>query len=539
MKEQQAKSRVKGAEATKSNILAARTISQMLRTSLGPKGLDKLLVSQDGDVTITNDGATILQELQVDHQVAKLMVELSQSQDEEIGDGTTGVVVLAGSLLEQAELLMKKGIHPIRIAEGFEKAASIAIETLDRIAEPMDIHANNHASLITTAETTLSSKILQSRKRQMASIAVQAVLKVADLDRKDVNFERIRVEGKTGGSLQDAELVNGIVIDKQISHPQMPKRIEDAKLCILTCPFEPPKPKTKHKLDITSAEAYEKLYQQEQDYFKDMVKKVKDSGANLVICQWGFDDEANHLLMQNDLPAVRWVGGVEIEHIAMATGGRIVPRFEDLTCEKLGRAGLVREVTFGHSKETMLVIEDPVNTTAVTVLVRGGNNMIVAEAKRSLHDAMCVVRNLIKDSRVVYGGGAAEIACSLAISKHADTVTGVDQYAIRAFADALDDVPLALAENAGLSPIEEVAAAKSRQVKEGSSFIGLGLNGPANDDDNGGGSSVDGDGNHSADMRELGVFETLIGKQQQIQLAAQVVKMILKIDDVISMGQYQ
>lgn len=294
----------------------------MLRTSLGPKGLDKMLVSPDGDVTITNDGATILKQLQVDHQVAKLMVELSQSQDEEIGDGTTGVVVLAGALLEQAELLLKKGVHPIRIAEGLEKAAVVAMKTLEKIAEPIDILKNDNEVLLTTAMTTLSSKIVQSCKRKMAGIAVAAVLKVADLERKDVNFDRIRVEGKTGGSLEDAELVNGIVIDKEISHPQMLKTITNAKMCILTCPFEPPKPKTKHKLDINSREAYEQLYAQEQQYFKDMVQMVKDSGANLVICQWGFDDEANHLLLQAGLAAVRWVGGVEIEHIAMATGGR-------------------------------------------------------------------------------------------------------------------------------------------------------------------------------------------------------------------------
>jgi T-complex protein 1 subunit epsilon len=527
LKEQQAKSRVKGAEATKSNILAARSISALLRTSLGPKGLDKMLVSPDGDVTITNDGATILQQLQVDHQVARLMVELSQSQDEEIGDGTTGVVVLAGALLEQAENLLKKGIHPIRIAEGFEKAATVAIQTLQDIAEDIDIHVNDHEALLTTARTSLSSKIVQSHKVKMAKIAVQAVLKVADLERCDVNFDRIRVEGKTGASLQEAELVEGIVIDKEISHPQMSKCIKDAKICILTCPFEPPKPKTKHKLDITSPEAYEQLYQQEQEYFRDMVQKVKDSGANLVICQWGFDDEANHLLMQAGLPAVRWVGGVEIEHIAMATGARIVPRFSELSADKLGHAGCVREVAIG--KETMLVIENPVHTSAVTILVRGGSAMMVEEAKRSLHDAMCVVRNLIRSRKVVYGGGAAELACSLAVSQFADTVTGVDQYAIRAFCDALEDIPLALAQNSGLQPIEEVAECKSRQVAEKNPRIGLGLV----EADSGSGSL------HATDMRTAGVFETLIGKQQQVQLAAQVVKMILKIDDVISMGRYQ
>lgn len=562
LREQQAKSRVKGLEATKvshlsprqqywscspvyyiqihltythslslyiqSNILAARSISALLRTSLGPKGMDKMLVSPDGDVTITNDGATIMQRMEVKHQVAKLMVELSSSQDEEIGDGTTGVVVLAGALLQQAEKLLDKGIHPVRVAEGFEKAAQIAIDRLQHIAEKVPFSKDNIEPLITTAMTTLNSKIVNVARRKMAEIAVEAVLGVADLERNDVNFDMIRLEGKPGGSLDETELVHGIVIDKDISHPQMPKLVKDAKLCILTCPFEPPKPKTKHKLDITSKEAYEKLYQQEQEYFRDMVQKVKDSGANLVICQWGFDDEANHLLLQNKLVAVRWVGGVEIEHIAIATNGRIIPRFEEISAEKLGTAGVVREVSFGNTRERMLVIEECANSHAVTVLVRGGNKMIVEEAKRSLHDAMCVVRNLIKDNHVVYGGGSAELACALAVHQYAETVTGVDQYAIEAFATALDDIPFALAENSGLPPIEEVAAAKAKQMQENNPFIGLGLDQAPHED-----------GSHWADMRELGVFETLIGKQEQLQLATQMVKLILKIDDVISMGQYQ
>lgn len=528
LKEQQAKARVKGLEATKSNIIAAKSISNIVRTSLGPKGMDKILVSADGDVTITNDGATIMDRMDVNHQVAKLLVELSASQDDEIGDGTTGVVVLAGALLEQAEKLLDRGIHPVRIAEGFEKAGEVAIKTLDDIADTVPFSSTNLEPLVQTAMTTLSSKIINVNRRQMAEIAVNAVVGVADLERKDVNFDMIRMEGKPGGCLEDTELVNGIIIDKDISHPQMAKTIKDAKMCILTCPFEPPKPKTKHKLDVSSKEAYEKLYKQEQDYFKEMVQQVKDSGANLVICQWGFDDEANHLLLQNELAAVRWVGGVEIEHIAIATGGRIVPRFSELSSEKLGKAGLVREISFGNTKERMLVIEDCANSNAVTVLVRGGNKMIVEEAKRSLHDAMCVVRNLIKDNRVVYGGGAAEIACSIAVSKYAETIVGVDQFAIRGFSDALDDIPLALAENSGLDPIKQLAAAKSRQIKEGSPLIGLGLNEVA-----------DADGTFATNMKEVGVFETLVGKQEQISLATQVVKMILKIDDVITMGQYQ
>lgn len=538
LKEQQAKHRVKGVEATKSNILAARSISNILRTSLGPKGMDKLLVSPDGDVTITNDGATIMTQMEIHHQVAKLMVELSASQDDEIGDGTTGVVVLAGSLLEQAEILIDKGIHPVRIARGFEAAAQVAIDHLEKISDRVEFSKDHLEPLMETAKTTLNSKILQPFKEKMAKIAVDAVIDVADLERNDVNFDMIRMEGKTGGSLEDTALVNGIVLDKEFSHPQMPTEINDVKLCILTCPLEPPKPKTKHKLQISSVEAYEELYKQEQDYFVNMIQQIKDSGANLVICQWGFDDEANHLLLQQELPAVRWVGGVEIEHVAIATGGRIVARVEELTPDKLGKCASIRQISLGTNssrrQERILVLEDCANQKAVTVLVRGGNKMIVEEAKRSLHDAMCVVRNLVVDNRVVYGGGSAEISCSIAVRKHADTVVGVDQYAIRAFADALDDIPLALAENAGLSPIEEVAAIKSRQVKEDCPTIGLGL------------MSVDqaelkthGTTNyHSTDMKEIGVFETLIGKQQQLQLAAQVVKMILKIDDVISQGQY-
>jgi T-complex protein 1 subunit epsilon len=302
-----------------------------------------------------------------------------------------------------------------------------------------------------------------------------------------------------------------------VAHPSLPFLTG-----ILTCPFEPPKPKTKHKLDITSKEAYERLYQYEQDYFTTMVKQCKDSGANLVICQWGFDDEANHLLLQNQLPAVRWVGGVELELIAIATGGRIVPRFSELTADKLGRAGTVREVSFGTTKERMLVIEDCACSNAVTILIRGGNKMIVDEANRSLHDAMCVVRNLIKDNRVVYGGGSAEVSCSLAVSAFADTVPGIEQYAIRAFADALEDLPMALAENAGLQPITEVTKIKARQLAEGNPRLGIDCNQIG-----------------SADMKDHSVFETLIGKQQQLQLATQVVKMILKIDDVIMYGGYE
>ncbi|MFQ6664700.1 hypothetical protein Gotur_031728 [Gossypium turneri] len=414
--------------------------------------------------------------MDVDNQIAKLMVELSRSQDYEIGDGTTGVVVMAGALLEQAERLLERGIHPIRIAEGYEMASRIAVEHLDHIAQNVN-----------------------RCKRPLAEISVKAVLSVADLERKDVNLDLIKVEGKVGGKLEDTELVYGITVDKDMSHPQMPKKIEDAKIAILTCPFEPPKPKTKHKVDIDTVEKFQTLRQQEQKYFDDMVQKCKgrqllivmllqDVGATLVICQWGFDDEANHLLMHRNLPAVRWVGGVELELIAIATG-----LWKD--CAKVPRV-------------------DPRKAGK-------GNKMMIEETKRSIHDALCVARNLIRNNSIVYGGGSAEISCSIAVEAAADKYPGVEQYAIRAFADALDSVSIALAENSGLQPIETLSAVKSQQIKENNPHFGIDCNDVGTND-----------------MREQNVFETLIGKQQQILLATQVVKMILKIDDVISPSDY-
>ncbi|XP_011296813.1 T-complex protein 1 subunit epsilon [Fopius arisanus] len=517
IKDQDKQKRLTGNDAIKSHIYAARSIASTLRSSLGPKGLDKLMVSPDGDVTVTNDGATILKKMDVDHEIAKLMVQLSQSQDDEIGDGTTGVVVLAGALLEQAETLLDKGIHPIRIADGYELAAQCAVKHLNTIAESFPVNPDDLEPLIKTAMTTLGSKIINKCHRQMAEIAVNAVMAVADLEKRDVNFELIKLEGKVGGRLEDTVLVRGVVVDKDFSHPQMPKRLQDVKLAILTCPFEPPKPKTKHKLDVTSVEDYRKLREYEKEKFTEMVDMVKAAGATLAICQWGFDDEANHLLLQKQLPAVRWVGGPEIELIAIATGGRIVPRFEELTPDKLGYAGVVRELSFGTTKDKMLLIEECKNSRAVTIFIRGGNQMIVEEAKRSIHDALCAVRNLVTDERIVYGGGASEISCAIACAAQADNIGSLEQYAFRAFAEALQAIPMALAENAGLSSVDALAEAKALQLSENNSALGI-------DCMNCG----------TCDMKVQNVIESLKSKTQQIFLATQLVKMILKIDDIRS-----
>ncbi len=315
--------------------------------------------------------------------------------------------------------------------------------------------------------------------------------------------------------------VNGIVIDKDFSHPQMDKEIKDAKVCILTCPFEPPKPKTKHGLEIKSSEDYKKLFEMEQKYFTDMVKCVKDSGATLTLCQWGFDDEANHLLMQNNLPAVRWVGGVEIELLAIATGARIIPRFEEISAEKLGSAGLVKEMSFGTTNDKVILIQEGAKSKAVTILVRGGSRTICDEAKRCIHDALCVVRNMVTNNNVVPGGGATELACSIQVQKEADKIKGVEQYAVRAFGDALEEIPLSLAENSGYSPISYVSKLKEEQESEKLPFFG-----------------VDGLRKGTTHMMEQGVYESVMSKKQQFELATQVVKMILKIDDVIAPSEY-
>lgn len=425
--------------------------------------------------------------------------------------------MLAGAILEQAQKLLDKGIHPLKIADGFEKACDIAIKKLDSIQEEMNMLKNNHQNLRKCAKTALGSKVVSSCQDHFADLAVQAVLHVADLDRKDVNFDLIKIVAKAGGSLADSSFIEGIVLDKDFSHPQMEKEIRDAKVCILTCPFEPPKPKTKHGLEIKSAEDYNKLHEMEQKYFTDMVAKVKDSGANVVLCQWGFDDEANHLLMHNKLPAVRWVGGVEIELLAIATGARIIPRFEELKPDKLGKAGLIKEMSFGTSSDKVLLIQECEKSKAVTIIIRGGSRTICDEAKRCLFDALCVVRNMIKNNNIVGGGGATELACSIEVAAQADKIDSLEQYAVRAFADALEEIPITLAENSGYNPIEYLAMIKKMQKEESNPYIG-----------------VDAMGAGTNNMYEQGIFEAVNSKKQQLQLATQVVKMILKIDDVIA-----
>jgi len=432
------------------------------------------------------------------------------------------VVVLAGAILEQAQKLLEKGIHPLKIADGFERACDIATARIDEIQEELDISKNNYEALRKCAKTALGSKVVSGCQDLYADLAVRAVLHVADMERKDVNFDLIKIVMKAGGSIEDSQFIEGIVLDKEFSHTQMKKEITDAKVCILTCPFEPPKPKTKHGLEIKSAADYEKLQKMEQDYFTDMVSRVKESGANVVLCQWGFDDEANHLLMQNELPSVRWVGGVEIELLAIATQAKIIPRFEEITPEKLGTAGTIKEIAFGTTGDKIILIQDCALSKAVTIMVRGGSRTICDEAKRCLHDAICVVRNMVKNNNIVGGGGATEMACSIAVANEADKIKGVEQYAVRAFADALEEIPMTLAENSGYNPIEYTSKVREEQINDQNPFIG-----------------VDACNLGTMNMYEQGIFESVLSKKQQLELATQVVKMILKIDDVIAPQEYE
>ena len=516
IRDQGTKERVRGIEALRANIQAASGVCSVLKTSLGPRGLDKIIVSPHNEVTVTNDGATIMKEMNVEHQIAKLLVDLSKSMDNEIGDGTTSVVVLTGSLLESALTLLDRGLHPLRIAEGFDKACDIAVSHLEKIAETLEFTAEEHSSLDEVCETTLNSKVVSRYRNELAKMCIDAVISVADLARKDVNLERIKLVGKVGGKLEDTKLLRGLLIDKTWSHSQMPREVDNAKVCILTCPFEPPKPKTKYSVTISNVEQYEALAAQEQGYFKKMIEQLKAAGATAVMCQWGFDDEANSLLYTNNMPAVRWVLGGDVEKLAITTGARIVQRFEDITADKLGTADKISEIHFGTSTEHMLLIETSQNVPCVTMLIRGGNKLMIAEAERSIHDALCVARNLVRDNRIVYGGGSSEIACRLKVREEAMKDSSITQYAMIAYADALEGIPQALAANSGLAPIETVEDVKKMQKETGKTSLGIDC-------------LFAGDN----DMKKAKVVETLSSKASQFRLATQIAKMILKIDDVI------
>jgi thermosome len=507
--------RTTGKDAQRNNILAAKVVAQTVRTTLGPRGMDKMLVSTIGDVIITNDGATIMKELDVQHPAAKMLVEVAKTQDNEVGDGTTTVVVLTGELLEKAEKLLDKEIHPTVLVEGYKKAAEKAREILEALAETID--PNDAESLRKIAMTAMGTKGVTGAKDYLAKIAVDAALQVKELrdGKTKVDVDLVKVIKKHGKSLQETELVRGIVIDKEIAHPQMSKRIATAKIALLNAKLEIEKTEFDAKINIDNPDQMKLFLDEEERMLKEMVDDVAKSGANFVFCEKSIDDVALHFLSKKGVAAVKNVSSGDMEKLAKATGGKIVGSLKDLTSSSLGEAKLIEENKIGDDK--LVYVRDAKNPLAVTVVLRGGTEHVVDEAERSLHDALCVVRDAIEDAKIVAGGGAPEAETSKQLREYAVKIGGREQLAIEAFADAMESIPLALAENAGLDPIDVMVDLRSKHEDPNNKWYG-----------------VDVFSGKVRDTRILNVLEPLRVKLQVVKSATEAASMILRIDDVIA-----
>ena len=507
-------SRSRGQDALKANIMAAKIIAESVRSSLGPKGMDKMLVDGFGDVTITNDGATILDEMEVQHPAAKMMVEVAKTQDDEVGDGTTTSVVVAGELLKKAEELLDQGIHPTVIVDGYREASNRALEVLNQIA--IKIEPNDKALLRNVAEVSLASKILAEDKEAMAELAVNAILQVAEKtpDGYKVDIDDVKVEKKPGESLTDTSLIKGIVLDKEIVHPGMPKRVEDAKIALVDAPLEVEKTEFDAKINIENPEQMKAFLDEEEKMLKEMTDKISNSGANVLLCEKGIDDVAQHYLAKKGILAVRRVKQSDMEKLVKATGGKVVSNVNDLRPDDLGFAKLVEERKVADDKMTF--VEGSKNPKAVTILVRGGSERLVDEAERAIHDALCVVRDVVLDPRVVGGGGAPEAEVARRLREHAQKLSGKEQLAVIAFGEALETLPTALAENAGLDPIDILVQLRVAHEK-GQLWAGVDVN-----------------ESKVADLKERGILEPIGVKIQVIKSASEAAGMILKIDDVIA-----
>ncbi|MEM3356266.1 MAG: thermosome subunit beta [Candidatus Bathyarchaeia archaeon] len=507
--------RTTGREAQRNNIMAAKIIAETVKTTLGPRGMDKMLVSSFGDVTITNDGATILKELDVQHPAAKMLVEVAKAQDNEVGDGTTTAAVLAGELLAKAENLLDQNIHPTVIIEGFKKASEKAQEVLEKMAIPVSI--NDEKKLMDVAVTSMGSKGISAAKEHFAKLAVEAVKQVAE--KKDgkikADIDLIKILKKHGKSLEETELVKGMVIDKEVAHPQMPKIVRGAKIALLNAKLEIEKTEFDAKINIESPEQMKLFLDEEERMLKEMVDKIAEVGANVVFCEKGIDDVALHFLAKRGILAVKSISSSDMEKLAKATGGKIMASVKDLTTDALGEAKFVEEVKVGDDK--LVYVRECKNPKAVTIVVRGGTEHVIDEAERSLHDALCVVRNAIEDGKIVPGGGAPEAEVSKYLRDYAVKVGGREQLAIEAFAEAVESIPLILAENAGLDPIDIMVALRAKHESAASPTYG-----------------VDVFSGKVRDMLELNVVEPLRVKQQVIKSASEAANMILKIDDLIA-----
>ena len=507
-------SETKGSEAQKNNIQAAKIIAEIVRTSLGPRGMDKMLVDSLGDVTITNDGATILKEIDVQHPAAKMLVDIAKTTDNEVGDGTTSAVILAGSLLEHAETLLNQDVHPTIIVDGYRKAAKKAKQFLQDIADKTS--GNDRAILLKIAKTSMQTKLVRKDSSGLAELVVKAVLAVVEKEGENfvVDEDDIKVEKKAGCSIIDSNIVQGIVLDKEVVHGGMPKNIVDAKIALINTALEISKTETDAKISIQNPQQLKSFLDEENRMLKAMVDKVIGSGANVVLCQKGVDDMAQHYLAKAGVLVVRRIKESDLTKLAKATGARIVTNLDDLFEKDLGSAALVEERKI--EEDRWVFIEGCKHPKSVTLLLRGGSQRVVDEVERSVHDAIMVVKDVMETPLIVAGGGAPETYAAAKVRSWSKSLEGREQLAAEKFADALESIPLALAENAGMDPIDTLTSLRSRQLK-GEKWTG-----------------IDVMKTRIANMKSSDIIEPLAVKLQIVSAASEAACMILRIDDVIA-----
>ncbi len=508
-------SRRRGREAQRNNIMAAKIIAEVLKSTLGPRGMDKMLVDSLGDVTITNDGATILDEIDVQHPSAKMLVETAKTQDKEVGDGTTTVVILAGELLKKAEELVDQDIHPTIIVSGYKKAADKAIEALHDLGK--DVSIDDVKTLNKIALTSMHSKLIGGAKEHFAEIAVNAVKQIAEKlgDQWIADVDQVQIVKRTGESLLDTQLIKGIIVDKEVVHSGMPKKVEKAKIALIDHALEIEKTEISAEIRIRDPSQMKAFLDEESHMLRDMVNKIKASGANVLFCQKGMDDSAQQFLAKEGILAARRVKNSDMEKMARATGARIVTNLDDLKERDLGSANLVEERKIGTDKT--IFVEGCKDPKSVSILIRGGLERLVDEAERAMHDGLCVVSDVIENNKIVSGGGSIESELARKLRDYATKVGGREQLAIESFADALEVIPRTLAENAGLDPIDIMVAMRAAHEKANGAWYG-----------------VDVFSGKTINMMDAGIIEPLSVKEQAIKSAVEAATMILRIDDVIA-----
>jgi thermosome len=509
--------RSRGRDARSSNIMAARIVSEAVKTSLGPKGMDKMLVDSFGDVTITNDGATMLKEMDVQHPAAKMMVEVSKTQDDEVGDGTTSVVVLTGELLGKATELMDKKVHPTVIIDGYRKAEEEVLKILDNIS--IEVKPKDKKTLKKVSMTTMASKLISGYSDYLSDISVDAVLQIAEESNGgyEVDLDMIKIEKKPGASITDTRLIKGLIIDKEVVHDGMPKIVKDATIGLLNAAMEIEKTEFDSKISIETPDQMQAYLDQEEKMLRDMVAKVKDAGINVLLCQKGIDDMVQHFLAREGILAARRLKKSDMEALAKATGAKVVSSVDELSSDDAGFAEHVEERKISDDK--MIFVEGCKNPKAVSVLIRGGTERIVDEADRSIHDALCVIKDVVEEPKIVAGGGAPEIELARLLRDYAEKLVGRERLAVNAFAEALEVIPTTLAENAGMDPIDAISEMQSNHAK---GMIWSGVNG------------LEG---KVSDMAKLNVYEPKSVKAQAIKSATEAAALLLKIDDIIAVAK--